>query len=344
MTRPILIGHRGASGHLPEHTLAAYALAVLQGADFIEPDLVSTRDGVLVARHENEIGGTTDVAAHPQFADRRRTQRIDGVEINGWFTEDFTHAELQGLRARERIAQLRPGNTEHDGQFCIPAFDEILTYLAQVNTVRTLTGLPPVGVYPEVKHPSHFASIGLQLEPPLLAALKAGQCGAPVVIQSFEVGNLQWLRRACDYPLVQLMMAEGGPWDRRTDGAMSYAAMTTAQGLARVADYADIIGVDKSMVLNMHATPPRSTGLVARAHAAGLAVHVWTFRAENAFLPARLRLGNEDDRHGDLGSEINAFLAEGIDGLFADQPGLVLNVLNQAIAATGIAVANPRSN
>jgi glycerophosphoryl diester phosphodiesterase len=324
---PILIAHRGASGYLPEHTLAAYALAILQGADYIEPDLVATRDGVLVARHENEIGGTTDVAAHPEFAGRRRAQAVDGVEVTGWFTEDFTLEELKTLRARERIPSLRPGNASFDGQLGIPTFDEILTALAQVNATRALAGLAPVGIYPETKHPSHFAGAGLALEPPLLSALRRSAGSAPVFIQSFEVGNLQSLRRECDYPLVQLMSSEGGPWDRR--GEESYAGMATREGLARIAGYADAIGVEKVMVLAEGTDgSPRPTALAGDAHAADLLVHAWTFRAENAFLPRRLRAGETPSDHGDMAGEIRAHRAAGIDGLFCDFPDLARAALD----------------
>lgn len=320
----ILIAHRGASGYFPEHTLPGYALAILQGADYIEPDLVVTRDGVLVARHENEIGGTTDVAAHPEFARRRRGQRIDGVETDGWFTEDFTLAELKTLRARERIPQLRPANARHDGKFELPTFDEILSYLSYVNAVRTLAGLPAVGVYPETKHPSHFAALGLALEPLLLAALDQRLGAAPVFIQSFEVGNLQRLRSQCSYPLVQLMSAEGGPWDHSEARDWSdYAAMTTPAGLARVAQYATAIGVQKNMVLREGAGGALApTTLVRDAHAAGLAVHAWTFRAENAFLPALLRRGDDPAAQGDLRAEVQAAIAAGVDGVFCDHPDI----------------------
>ncbi|MEO6185554.1 MAG: glycerophosphodiester phosphodiesterase [Steroidobacteraceae bacterium] len=318
----ILIAHRGASGYLPEHTLPAYALAVLQGADYIEPDLVATRDGVLVARHENEISGTTDVAAHDTFAGRRRVQTIDGVLMDGWFTEDFTLAELKTLRARERIPQLRPGNARHDGQFEIPTFNEILEYLAQVNATRVQGGLAPVGVYPETKHPSHFASIGLALEPLLLASLAHGLGVAPVFIQSFEVANLQQLRKQSAYPLVQLMSADGGPWDRTAAGdASEYSVMCTPAGLRQIAGYANAIGVQKNMVMRESVDGVLvATSLVEAAHAAGLAVHAWTFRAENQFLPAALRRGSESSAHGDMPREIRAFVAAGVDGLFCDHP------------------------
>ncbi|HTQ36610.1 MAG TPA: glycerophosphodiester phosphodiesterase [Steroidobacteraceae bacterium] len=329
--KPILIAHRGASGCLPEHTLAAYALAILQGADYIEPDLVATRDGVLVARHENEIGGTTDVAAHPGFAARRRTQRIDGEEITGWFTEDFTLAELKTLRARERIPQLRPENSRHDGQLEVPAFEEILACLAQVNATRALRGLAPVGVYPETKHPSHFAAIGLPLEPPLLAALRNGLGAAPVFIQCFETGNLRRMRRQCDYPLVQLMSAAGGPWDLAAE-RVSYAAMA-AEGLPQIAGYASAIGVQKEMIVAPDASGAlRPTPLVSQAHAAGLAVHGWTFRAENHFLPAALRAGTDPAAHGNLAAEIGLHLAAGIDGLFCDFPALARDAMDHFAA------------
>jgi glycerophosphoryl diester phosphodiesterase len=330
---PLLIAHRGASGYLPEHTLPAYALAVLQGADYIEPDLVATRDGVLVARHENEIGGTTDVADHPEFAARRRVQQMDGVDTDGWFTEDFTLAELKTLRARERIPALRPANKQYDGRFEIPTFDEILAYLSEVNAIRVLAGQNAIGVYPETKHPTHFAAIGLPLETPLLASLSAGAGTAPVFIQSFEVENLQRLHRQCFYPLVQLMEATGGPWDCRAM-ALDYAAMSTPEGLARVSDYAVAIGVHKSLVLReAQSGALEATPLVSAAHAAGLAVHVWTIRAENRFLPKALQRGGEASGIGDVAAEVQAFVVAGVDGLFCDHPAPVRAAL-QGIAAS----------
>jgi glycerophosphoryl diester phosphodiesterase len=337
--KPLLIAHRGASGYLPEHTLAAYSLAIAQGADYIEPDLVATRDGVLVARHENEIGGTTDVAAHPEFAARRRTQCIDGSEVTGWFTEDFTLPELKTLRARERIPQLRPGNSRHDGRLEVPTFEEILALLAQVNATRALAGQAPIGVYPETKHPSHFAAHGLALEPPLLRILKSSLGTAPVFIQCFEVGNLRALRRQCEYPLVQLMAGTGGPWDL-TGESTSYATMATRAGLHRVAEYATAIGVEKTMVLNDSADG-RMPALVDDAHAERLAVHVWTFRAENQFLPRALRHGDGMAAHGDVAAEIRAFMAAGIDGLFCDFPDLARTAMDvvTAGAAKGHTIA-----
>ncbi|HTY51542.1 MAG TPA: glycerophosphodiester phosphodiesterase [Steroidobacteraceae bacterium] len=343
---PIVIGHRGACGYVPEHTLASYFLAIQQGADYIEPDLVSTQDGVLVARHENEIGGTTDVADHPEFADRRTRRSVDGADIEGWFTEDFTLAELKTLRACERIPQLRPANMRFDGQFEIPTLEEILDLVQGAEVVRAHSARarrepPPrrIGVYPETKHPSYFAQMGLALEPPLLAAL--GRCGyqgrdAPVFVQSFEVGNLERLRQLTDLPLVQLIAARGAPWDLAAAGeARNYEGMITRPGLARVAAYADAIGVEKSMVIPR--TPQGTLGfpttLVEDAHDAGLLVHAWTFRAENEFLPADLRAGTEPSGLGDVAGELARFLAAGLDGLFIDQPPYAVRVRDALLAA-----------
>ena len=330
---PIIIGHRGASGYVPEHTLASYFLAIQQGADFVEPDLVSTRDGVLVARHENEIGGTTDVESHPEFADRRTTKLIDGVSIEGWFTEDFTLAELKMLRARERIPQLRPANARFDGQFEIPTLDEILDLVHGADMVRAHSARARhepapqrIGVYPETKHPSYFSGIGLGLEEPLLDALGrhgAGDRQAPIFIQSFESGNLKALRTMTDIPLVQLVAANGAPFDWVAAGdPRNYAGMVTRRGLAQVASYADAVGVEKTLVIPRTAqdTLGSPTGLVDDAHAEGLLVHAWTFRAENHFLPAPLRSGANPADLGDLARELRAYLKAGLDGIFVDQP------------------------
>jgi glycerophosphoryl diester phosphodiesterase len=306
-SKPIVIAHRGASGLRPEHTLAAYELAIAQGADFIEPDLVPTKDGVLVARHENNIVETTDVAAHPEFADRKATKTIDGAAQTGWFTEDFTLAELKTLRAKERLPQLRPGNTAYDGQFTVPTFDEVVA----------LARKHGVGVYPETKHPTYFRGRGLPLEDALLASLtRAGwdRADAPVFIQSFEVENLKALAKRTKVRLIQLIDASGRP----ADGAHpSYAAMTTPEGLKAIAAYAYGIGPNKALIRDGDAVPSR---LVADAHAAGLKVHPWTFRAENFFLPASLRDGIDPRRHGRLGEEIARHLELGVDGFFTDFP------------------------
>jgi glycerophosphoryl diester phosphodiesterase len=313
---PIVIAHRGASGERPEHTLAAYDLAIDQGADFIEPDLVSTRDGVLVARHENEISETTDVASHPEFADRKRTKTIDGQSLTGWFTEDFTLAELKTLRARERLPQLRPANTTHDGQWEVPTLAEII---ALVQRREKETGRR-IGLYPETKHPSYFRALGLPLEESLVRTLAdAGYDGPddPVFIQSFEVANLQRLHAMTRLPLVQLMASAFGPPDQPD---VTYATMSTPEGLAAIAGYAQGVGLEKAMVIprTSEGRLAEPTALVRNAHAAGLQVHVWTFRRENYFLPAELKSGDSPVAPGNVTAEIRAFAATGIDGLFSD--------------------------
>jgi glycerophosphoryl diester phosphodiesterase len=309
----IVIAHRGASGERPEHTLLSYSLAIEQGADFIEPDLVPTKDGELVARHENNIADTTDVSAHPEFASRKATRTIDGVATTGWFTEDFTLAELKTLRAKERLPLLRPGNMEYDGQAEIPTLDEIVALAKRASEATGRT----IGIYPETKHPSYFASIGLPLEARLVAKLEAAgwdRADAPVFIQSFEVENLKRLHAMTRVRLIQLMGATGGPAD---GAAPSYKAMATAEGLKAVAAYAWGIGPEKTMIVPMGGGP---TSLVADAHAAGLGVHPWTFRAENFFLPAALRKGGNPAAHGELAAEIKQYLALGVDGFFTDYP------------------------
>ncbi|MFM9827211.1 MAG: glycerophosphodiester phosphodiesterase [Sphingomonas sp.] len=314
LSPPIIIGHRGASGLRPEHTLASYTLAIEQGADFIEPDLVLTKDGVFVARHENDITGTTNVADHPEFAARKATKVIDGESHTGWFTEDFTLAELKMLRAKERLPQLRPANAGFDGKFDVPTLAEIIT-LAKDQTRRTGR---TIGIYPETKHPSYFASIGKPMEAALVAQLKAAgwdSAKAPVFIQSFEVNNLKALRKMTRIRLIQLMDASGGPAD---NAAPSYAAMATPAGLKGVAAYAYGIGPNKNMVWS--GTPDNGTSLVADAHAVGLRVHPWTMRAENLFLPASLREGADPAVHGRIQAEIKRYLALGVDGFFTDFP------------------------
>jgi glycerophosphoryl diester phosphodiesterase len=320
---PIVIAHRGASGYAPEHTLVSYFTAIEQGADYIEPDLVMTRDGVMVARHENEIGGTTDVAGRREFADRHATKIVDGVSVTGWFTEDFLLAELKTLRARERIPELRPANTRLDGSLEIPTWEEILALVQGAQERRRARanelGLPvpqPVGVYPETKHPSYFAALGLAMEEPLVAALERydyrGRDGR-AFLQSFETGNLQALSRMTRLPLVQLIEAAGAPFDLRQSGdPRMYADLLTPKGLEEVSAYASCIGPAKSLLIPRGAegTLMRPTSLLRDCHAAGLQVHPWTFRAERAFLPTGL----------DLERELGEFLALGMDGFFTDQP------------------------
>ena len=306
---PLIIAHRGASGERPEHTRAAYELAIAQGADFIEPDLVMSRDGVLIVRHENEIGGATDVAARPEFAARRTTRTIDGETMTGWFTEDFTLAELKTLRTRERLPAIRPANTAFDGQEPILTFEEVLDIAAAAG----------VGVVPELKHPSYFAALGLPMEDAFVAVVeRRGLTGAdaPVIVQCFEVGTLQRLRRRIATRLLQLIAASGVPFDRPD---LTYAAMAMPEGLANIAAYADWIGADASLIEPMPGAP---TALIADAHAAGLKVAAWTFRAENAFLPEADRIGAAPAGHGRLPERLARFAGYGLDAAFTDHPGL----------------------
>lgn len=330
-TAPVVIGHRGACGYVPEHTLTSYFIAMQDGVDYVEPDLVMTRDGVLVARHENEIAGTTDVARRPEFAGRRTTKTIDGIAHTGWFTEDFTLAELKTLRARERIAAIRPNNTRFDGQFEVPTFEEILALVAGVQQQRDMNaqqlGLPPpkrIGVYPETKHPTYFQGLGLAMEELLVDTLHRhgykGRNGL-AIIQCFEVANLKAMRRITELPIIQLMAAEGGPYDFVAKAvARSYRDMIAPSGLAEVATYATGIGPCKLQVipLNEDDTLGEPTSLIHDAHAAGLKVHAYTFRAENHFLPVDLRSGPDPQQLGDLESELKAYLNAGLDGFFTD--------------------------
>jgi glycerophosphoryl diester phosphodiesterase len=335
MSTPIVIGHRGASGYVPEHTLASYFLAMQHGVDFIEPDLVMTKDGVLIARHENEIGGTTDVATHPEFAARRTRRLIDGMQVAGWFTEDFTLTELKTLRARERIPEVRPANARFDGQFEIPTLEEILTLVQGVEATRAqraaqLGAAAParIGVYPETKHPSYFAALGLAMEAPLVATLaRFGYSGraAPIWLQSFEVGNLIALSRMTALGRVQLIEESGAPYDFVLAGdPRTYADLLTPAGLAGIAGYAQAIGPSKNLIIARRAddTLGAPTPLVGQAHAHNLMLHPWTFRAENRFLPREFRSGEAPGEQGDLIGEIVRFLAAGIDGFFTDQPDL----------------------
>lgn len=302
--KPLVIGHRGASGLLPEHTLEAYSLAIDQGADYIEPDLVVTKDGQLIARHENEIGGTTNVSQ--LYPERKRSQLIDGIELSGWFSEDFTLAEIQQLRARQRLSFR---NQEFNDQYKIPTFEEIL----QLRARKSQETGRQIGIYIETKHPSHFQKLGLPIEGRMLKQLKAhqlDQAGAPVFVQSFEVGNLQRLRRTTDLRLIQLIEDAGQPADQLGTG-LSYASMLTPAGLAQVASYADGIGPYKRLILpEKNGQLQAPTLLIQNAHAAGLLVHPWTFRSDNEYLAAEYA--------GDPGAEYLQFFALGVDGVFSD--------------------------
>ncbi len=324
--RPLVIAHRGASARLPEHTLAAYRRAIEDGADVIEPDLVMTRDGVLVARHENEIGGTTDVAQRPEFAERQRTQTIDGTRVTGWFTEDFTLGELKTLRARERLPDLR--GVWYDGQYAVPTLHEVVILLADMSTAQGRS----IGLMPEIKHPAHFQALGLAMEAPLLAVLDKHDVtrSAPVVVQSFEIASLQTLRGllGADHGNIALLQLIGDPRERPADVAGGdgprYRDMLTPEGLRAIAGYAQWIGPEKGLLGEVgRGGRIEPTTLVADAHAAGLRVAPYTFRPENPFLPKALRRGAANARNEDGSvTEMRAYLSLGIDGLFTDDPAL----------------------
>ncbi|HEV2087511.1 MAG TPA: glycerophosphodiester phosphodiesterase [Cryptosporangiaceae bacterium] len=314
MAAPVVIGHRGASGYRPEHTLAAYLLAIRMGADYIEPDLVVTRDGVLVARHENEIGATTDVARHPEFAARRTTKTVDGRTVTGWFTEDFTLAELRTLRARERMPASRPRNTVYDGRYLVPTLQEIIDLAREEG--RWIGRR--IGIYLETKHPTYFGSIGRPLEEPLVATLERNNLdhrGAKVIVQSFEAGNLRALRGALDVPMVQLISGVGAPYDLVSAGdPRTYDDLATPAGLRGIASYADGVGVAKERIFPVdhegRRQPP--TSIVADAHRAGLFVHAWTFHADNP------------------SGEYRAFLGQGVDGVFSDNPDVAVEAVRRS--------------
>ncbi|MEG3629499.1 glycerophosphodiester phosphodiesterase [Streptomyces poriticola] len=321
---PTIIGHRGASGYRPEHTLAAYRLALDMGADIIEAgDLVPTRDGHLVCRHEPEIGGTTDVAEHPEFADRRRTKVLDGISVTGWFTEDFTLAELKTLRATERIPANRPHNTLYDGRWEIPTFEEVLRWQHEESRRRR----KQVWIYPELKHPSYFRGLGLGLEERVARALRRhgrDRRNSPVILQSFEPTCIQRLNRLVRNPLVVLLWtADSRPWDFvETGDPRTVADLITPEGLREIASYAQGIGPTLDLVI------PRDTAgrltepttLVRDAHRAGLILHPYTMRNENPFLPADFRRGTDPDAYGDVFGAYRTYFATGIDGVFTDHP------------------------
>ena len=334
---PTLIGHRGAPSLRPEHTLASYTQAIEDGANIIEPDLVSTRDGVLVARHENAIAilnadgsireATTDIADRPEFASRQATKIIDGKAITGWFTEDLTLAELKTLRARERIAAVRPANVVYNGQFQVPTLQEVIDLAKSKSIEKGRT----IGIYPETKHPTYFKSIGLPLEKRLIDVLAANGWNskdAPVFIQSFEVANLKEMRGMTTARIVQLLASRGRPYDFVAAGAgeaRSYADLITPAGLKEIASYANAIGPSKEMVIPLvSGAPGTATALVSNARAAGLVTHIYTLRPENAFLPANLKKAPVTDNtlRGDSITEIQTFLQAGVDGFFTDDPAV----------------------
>ncbi|XP_046973364.1 glycerophosphodiester phosphodiesterase GDPD6-like [Vanessa cardui] len=328
---PVIIAHRGASGYVPEHTLGAYALAITMGADYVEPDLVITKDGHLISRHDNVLGLTTDVASHPEFADRHRTQTVDGTEISGWFTEDFTLAEIKTLRAVERIPDIRPGNARMDASFQVATFQEIIDLVKGMQKSQRRT----IGIYPEIKHSSHFKNIGLPMEELVVNTFHRNgyfDSRAPVYIQSFEVNNLKELKKLTNLRLLQLF--ESDPSLQPADQALlntglTYGNMSTPEGLAEVAKYAAAVGPDKSSIIprNEDNTLGEPTSFVEDAHAVGLKVHPYTFRAENTYLPKEFQSDNPaKSASGDLMGEIRKFIDAGIDGLFSDQPDIAVRL------------------
>jgi glycerophosphoryl diester phosphodiesterase len=312
----LVIAHRGASGYRPEHTLSAYRLAAVQGADYLEPDVVATLDGVLVCRHENEISGTTDVAEHPVFADRRMTKIVDGSAVSGWFAEDFTYAELRTLRTRERMPGLRVANTAYDGLEAIPTFDAVVD-LARRESARQGR---PIGVLPEIKHPAYFRRLGLPLEELLTERILAlGLRGDEIMVQSFEPTSLRRLSVMTRVPLVQLIDAESAPNDfLRTGDGRTYADLIEPNGLREVATYAQVLAPHKDLLIPRAADGRlcEPTRLADRAHRVGLAVQAWTFRAERLFLPTAT----------DFPTELARFASLGLQGVFSDHP-------DQAVAA-----------
>jgi len=336
--KPTIYGHRGAAGYRPEHTFGSYRLAARMGADYIEPDLVSTKDHVLVARHEPAIGGTTDVGDHPEFASRRTTKVIDGITFaNDWFTEDFTLAELKTLRAKERLPDIRQHNTIYNGRYMIPTFQEVIDLRNQLS--RELHR--QIGIVPELKHSTYFRSIGLPLEEPFVRTLRRNRIddrGGKVTVQSFEISNLKALDRLLPgVPLVQLLDAPNlKPGDvLAAGGSLTYGQMATPAGLRDIAEYADVASPSKNYIVPRDAAgfsqPP--TTFIGDAHAAGLDVVAYTFRAENSFLPTELRSDRPAlDRPGDYGNafaEFKQFFDLGIDGVFTDNPDIAKAVRDE---------------
>lgn len=328
--RAEVFGHRGACALRPEHTLASYAKAIADGADYVEPDLVCTKDGVLVARHEDEISTTTDVAARAEFASRRTSKVIDGATFTGWFVSDFTLAELKTLRAKERIPDVRAANTAFDGQFQVPTFEEIIDFVA----AQSATSGKVVGIIPELKNSTFFKSIGLPLEDRFLAILETHEYTrrAPVEIQSFEIVNLKYLRgKLGKRANIRIMQLTGDPHKSPADvvaarGKAQWADITSAAGLKEVAKYADVVAPNVQVLIPRDADGNlcQPTSVIRDAHAAGLLVHTWTFRPENRFLPKEFRSGAGDNARNAEGSikEIRRYLDAGIDGFFTDDPAV----------------------
>ncbi|HEX5566609.1 MAG TPA: glycerophosphodiester phosphodiesterase [Streptomyces sp.] len=324
---PAVIAHRGASGYRPEHTIGAYQLALDMGADVIEQDLVPTRDGHLVCRHENDITGTTDVADRPEFADRRTTRTVDGARLTGWFTEDFTLAELKRLRATERIPDVRPDNTLYDGRWTIPSFEEVLRWAEQEGRRRGR----PVWLHVETKHPTYFRGLGLGLEERLAELLRRygrHRANSPTFLQSFEPGSMRRLAGLVETPRVVLLSsAASRPWDFVAEGdPRTVADLITPEGLRWISGFAQGVGPTLDLVV------PRGpdgrlgepTALVRDAHSSGLVLHPYTLRNENRFLPAGFHRGTDPDGYGDAFGALRTYFATGIDGIFTDHPDTAL--------------------
>ncbi|MFI0927313.1 glycerophosphodiester phosphodiesterase [Streptomyces sp. NPDC021012] len=320
---PIVIGHRGAAGYRPEHTLGSYRHALDIGAHVVEQDLVPTRDGHLVCRHENDISGTTDVADHPEFASRRTTKTVDGVTITGWFTEDFTLAELKTLRAKERIPATRQENTLYDGRWTVPTFEEVLDWAEEEGRRRGRE----IWLHVETKHPSYFRSLGLGLEERLAKLLRRygrHRANSPVFLQSFEPSSIQRLAELVDAPGVVLLSGPSSrPWDFVEAGdPRTVADLVTPEGLSWIASYAKGIGPTLDLVIPKDASGRLGTPttLVRDAHAEGLVLHPYTHRNENTFLPADFRRGTDPTAYGDAFGALKRYLETGIDGIFSDNP------------------------
>ncbi|MEU1802619.1 glycerophosphodiester phosphodiesterase [Streptomyces sp. NPDC019937] len=324
---PTVIGHRGASGYRPEHTLGSYQLALDMGADIVEQDLVPTKDGHLVCRHENDITATTDVSAHPEFADRKTTKTVDGTKLTGWFTEDFTLAELKTLRAKERIPGNRQRNTLYDGRWEVPTFEEVLQWAEREGRKRGRR----VWLYVETKHPTYFRGIGLGLEERVAKLLRKygrHKKDAALFLQSFEPSSIQRLRKLVATPAVVLLSTiNSRPWDFvEANDPRTVADLVKPEGLKWIASYAQGIGPDLSVIIPRTAdgklgTP---TSVVKDAHAAGLVLHPYTMRNENTFLPADFRRGSDPNAYGDAFGAFKAYFGTGIDGIFSDNPDTAL--------------------
>ena len=349
---PIVIGHRGASGYRPEHTLAAYRLAIAQGANYIEPDLVMSKDGALLARHEpmlarvdlnpdgslkylngvpvlNRTDTSTNVWQLPQYAGRLTVKTLDSTKGGGWWAEDFTAAELRAdIRAQERLRDLGVANNRYNDQEVIPRLQEVIDLAKSESTRLGRT----VGIYPETKHPTYFAAVAatngvMRMEDRLVSILHANYgnvASAPVYIQSFEVSNLQYVNTQTNIRTVQLLSGGGRPYDFTVAGdTRSYADLAKAAGLDFIDGYADGIGANTNLMIPLvNGRLGTPTTLVADAHARGLEVHGWTFRAENIFLPNEFDSSSNPAEAGNLKGQIQAFTALGMDGLFTDQPDI----------------------